>query len=923
MNRSRVRSLLAATAALALLSACGTEDPAKLMESAKSYLAKHDNGAAVIQLRNALQLKPDDAEARYLLGKAQLDLGQYPSAEKELRRALELNHPREQVVPPLALAMLRLGQAQKVVDEFGKTQLAGADAVADLQATLGQAQLALGKAEPAGQAFAAALAAKPDHMQAVLGSAQLKAASRDMPGALALVERALAQAPASTEAWQLKGDLLQVQGQPDAALQAYRKMLEIQSDSLAAHTRIIALYGQQGKLDDAGKQLEALRKLAPKHPQTLFLDAQLAYQRKQPEAAREPLQELLRVAPDFLPAVLLAGAVEFELKSYAQAQAHLQKVLQAAPRHVFARRMLAASYLRSGQAAQALEALGPLGAEADRDATLLSLAGEAHMQLGEAEEAARYFQRAAALEPESLAKRTAAAVSRLATNDTERALRELESIALQDAEGSRADLAVIAVLMQRREFDKALAAVALLEKKRPNDPQTHNLRAGVLLGKNDTEGARKSFERALQLDGSYFPAAANLARLDFAANRPEDAKKRFEGILAKNPRHVGAMLGLAGLAERTNARPNEVAALIEKAVAADPVSVQPRAALIGYYLRVKDTRRALTAAQDAAATMPNATETLDLLGQAQQAAGEVNQAVTTYNKLAAMRPESPLPLLRLAQLHANEKNADAALDNLNRALAIKPDLLEAQRAAVALHATAGRTAEAIAIARTVQRQRPKQDIGYVLEGDAHVVHKAWSEAEAAYRSGLKNAAGPELPIKLHTVYLAMNNTDQAERFAAGWLKEHGKDLVFRQYLAERATAAKNYSVAAQHYKEILNQRPDNALVLNNLAWVAGQMKDPQAIEYAVKADRLAPNNAAILDTLGVLLIEKGEQARGLEALQKAVKLAPEQNALRLNLARALVKTGDKAAARKELETLAALGDKFAAHAEVSKMLKDL
>jgi predicted Zn-dependent protease len=47
-------------------------------------------------------------------------------------------------------------------------------------------------------------------------------------------------------------------------------------------------------------------------------------------------------------------------------------------------------------------------------------------------------------------------------------------------------------------------------------------------------------------------------------------------------------------------------------------------------------------------------------------------------------------------------------------------------------------------------------------------------------------------------------------------------------------------------------------VLNNLAWVAGQMKDPKAIEYAEKANKLAPNQPALMDTLAVLLMDKGD-----------------------------------------------------------------
>ena len=133
----------------------------------------------------------------------------------------------------------------------------------------------------------------------------------------------------------------------------------------------------------------------------------------------------------------------------------------------------------------------------------------------------------------------------------------------------------------------------------------------------------------------------------------------------------------------------------------------------------------------------------------------------------------------------------------------------------------------------------------------------------------------------------------------------------------------DFATAAQQYKLVLELRPDDALALNNLAWASGELKDPKAIEYAREADRLVPNNPAILDTLGVLLVANGQTKQGIESLQKATSLAPDTPAIRLNLARALLKDGQKEAAKKELATLAQLGDKFPAQPEVTKLMKDL
>ena len=101
------------------------------------------------------------------------------------------------------------------------------------------------------------------------------------------------------------------------------------------------------------------------------------------------------------------------------------------------------------------------------------------------------------------------------------------------------------------------------------------------------------------------------------------------------------------------------------------------------------------------------------------------------------------------------------------------------------------------------------------------------------------------------------------------------------------------------------------------------LKDPRAVEYAEKANRLAPNRPSFMDTLGMLLVERGDTKRGIELLQRAVALSPEAPAIRLNLSKALLKAGRKDEARRELRVLANLGDKYPEHAEVAELMKGL
>jgi putative PEP-CTERM system TPR-repeat lipoprotein len=587
-----------------------------------------------------------------------------------------------------------------------------------------------------------------------------------------------------------------------------------------------------------------------------------------------------------------------------------------------ARRLLVSNYLRTGQSAKAMSTLTPVIGKIDKDPALLTLAGQTFLQNGDPKKAEEYFSKASKLDPNDPAKRTSLAVTHMALGDMNAGFSELEQISASD-KGTSADLALISAHLRRNDLDKALKAIDSLEKKQPDNPATYNLRARTLLAKKDIAGARASFEKALSINPAFLPAAASLAAMDVAEKKPDDARKRFETVLVSDPKNIGALLALADLKNAAKGKPEEVLGFITKAVEANPTELAPRLAQIEFHLRNKDQKSALTAAQNALAAIPDKPELLDALGRTQQISGDSNQALSTFGKLASLQPNSPIAQMRMAEINLANKNKDEAAKNLRKALEIKPDLLEAQRGLILLALDSKKPQDALALARDIQKQRPKEATGFVLEGDINASSKQWPEAIAAYRNGLKQAPASELAIKLHTALLASGNMAEAEKLAATWTKEHPKDIAFRMHLGDIATARKDYPAATQHYRNALEIQPNNALVLNNLAWVSGEMKSPKAMEYAEKANQLAPNQPPFMDTMAMLLVSKGETAKAVELLRKALEISPQATAIQLNLAKVLIGAGRKDEARKELDALAKLGDRFPAQAEVMHLQKEL
>lgn len=921
-KKNQTHAVLSALLVSLLLVACG-EKPEAMLSSAKDYLAKNDNKAAVIQIKNALQKNPDMPEARFMLGKALLDSGDPAGAETELRKALALNYPQDAIVPLLANALLAQGQAKKLTEEFGKTTLTDKPAQGAFLTTLASAYAAQGQAEPAQASLDAALAATPDYAPAKLIQARQKGGQRDFDGALALTDEVIASTPQSFEAWKLKGDLLRyAKNQPTEALAAYRKSVEIKPEFLAGQAALITLLFQQNNLADAATQVEQLKKFNPNHPQTKFLQAHLAYQQKDLKGARDLVQQVLKAVPSNVQALQLAGAVELQLNSPIQAEAYLSKALQALPGLPLARRLLVTVYLRTGQAAKAMATLKPGLAGDNVDPALYAVAGEVFLLNNDLKSAQEYFTKATQQDPKNARNRTSLALTRMVSGQVDSAFGELENIAASDS-GTTADMALISAHLRRQELDKALQAIDGLEKKQPDKPLAANLRGRVLLAKKDAAGARKSFERALQIDPLYIPAVASLAGLDLADKKPQDAKARFDAVLAKDPKNSQALLALAELSLRTGGSKEEVVKLVGNAVTANPTEVAPRLLLIDYYLRDKDLKQATSAAQDAAATLPESPEILAALARTQQAAGEFNQALATYNKLAALQPMSPMPYMGMADVQMAMKDKAAAAASLRKALELKPDLQQAQRGSILLDMDGKNIQGALATAKTMQKQDPKGAVGYVLEGDIHASQKNWDSAATAYRDGLKQVSSPELAIKLHSVLLAANKASDADRFATTWQRDNPKDAAFLLYLGDGAISRKDYATAEKLYSNVTKMLPNNAVAYNNLAWVTARLNKDGAIALAEKANTLAPNQPAFMDTLAVLLSDKGDYAKAVEWQTKVVTLQPQNPVFKLNLAKIHIKGGKKDLAKAQLDELAKLGDKFGGQKEVAELLKTL
>ncbi len=891
-------------------------------------MAKRDYAAAAIQLKNAAQ-KENTGEVRYLLASSLIELGDYSGAEIHLRKAQDLRYAPELVYPALARVMMGQGEAKKLVEELGNVAIPDAATQCAIKSSIGEAYLVLGDRAKAREAFSVALKLAPGDARARVGEARIAAAAGDIVSANGVADEILANVADNTHALSLKADLFVSQGKVDEAIAVLSKLVAASPFDGQARFVLISLLIGADRFNQAAADIASMQKVLPNDIRGRYLEATLAFRKNEPLRARDVVIQVLNVLPDHAPSLMLAGAAEYQLGSLATAADYLRKAVAKNPGSTYARNLLATTYLRQGQPVKAEEAITPALKLAPQDANVLRTAGEVALAKNQLTDAARFYDRALATEKDSVALKTRLAQIRLANGEMERAIADLELTSNLDKDQYQADLSLISAHLVARQFDKALQAVGKLEKKQPDNPLTFNLKGSAQIGKSDVKSARISFEKALLLQPTYLPAARNLARLDVAEKRPALATARFNAILEKEPNNEGAWLALAEAQMMTGAPAKEVKETLSKAISIDQKSAPARLALIDFLAKNRDLAGAMAAATAAHNAIPDEPRLLDALGAAQLAAGQTAQAIESFKKLATLQPDSPLPLLRLASAQFASKQVDVPLQALRKALAMQPDLLDAQRDIVTLQLAAGKPEEALKETRVIQKARPKEGIGFALEGDVLASQKKFSEATRAYAEALKRQATPELIVKQHQLMLMGGKTWEAKSLTTQWVKDNPNEPIVRFYLATLLMQEKAYKEAAQGYREILAIQPDNVATLNNLAWVLSQMKDASALSYAERAYLQAPLNPSIQNTYGWLLFsdenaESRERNRkhGLELLTQSAVAAPNDADIRLHLAKAMVKSGDKVGGIKELQAVIRLGESTA-KTEAELLLKSL
>lgn len=927
MQRSlrRVRRGVLGVVLLCSLTGCGekaAQDDA--LQQAQAALAAKQYPVAVIALKTHLQAHADDPAGRFFLALALLETSDPVSAEKELRKAMELGVSRDKINPLLARALMDQGEYKKLLQEIDPKAVADTRERAEVLAYLGRASLVIGDQDTAASQFAKALQLQPDLPAARLGKVRIAVANGQQDAALQALNQLLASNPAVVEGLTLRARLFRNRDQLEAAANDYRQALALKPDDVSIRADLVMVQIDLKQIAAAKTEVAELKRRAPQALATNYLQALLAYREANYQDARKYAEIALTGDPAHLPALFLAAATDYQLQDYAKAEGRLRQVLEKSPMHFAAQKLLMATYLRMGQPNRASQILPfVLRPGLENDADLAALAGEVFLSNRDFHNADLFFTHAARLDPDSHDKRTALGLVQLREGKTDQALSSLSKSAA-DGKSMAASRILLLEWMRKGDYAQAAAHARQLVEKQPDKPEAHYLFAATLYAQGDIDGARLALNRALQINPQYFDAVASLASLDLAAKQTKAAIARYEALLAKQPGHPQALIALARIQHQQGGAPDSVLKLLERASNDNPDVIQA-------YLALADARREYGMLKEAEATLlkglqrkPSNSQLLERLAFVQYSNGDVDRAIGTLFSLVEVdRTHAASVYVRIAEWQNQSGKPAFALQTLQKVLALSPSLLPAQAAYGQTLIVLGRIQEAQAFARKVQQFEPKSALGFLIDGDARVAGRDFEGARASYLAALQRSNSGDVAVRLHRVLLALGKSEDAQRLAGQWQNRQPPDATFLRYLGDRSMTTENYQSAVSLYQYALSIQPNSVDILNNSANALWQLNQrAEALARAEKAYSLAPADGDVLDTFGWMLAESGQLGKGLPLLHRASALRPGDPLIRYHLGRALLADKQPDAAKSALEEALRLGE-FPGHDEARRLLKAL
>ncbi len=913
--------------AMLMTSGCSpSKTDTELLQSAKDYINNNQIRESILELKNALQVNPQNAEARFLLGKLNLAIGNPASAVKEFERSIEYGWDEAEATLYLARSLLNNGQFNELAT-FGINETFSKETQANLHGLVGAAYLARNEIVKTSSHLDLAANLDQNSLYAKITRIRLMLVKDDRAEAKRILDKALQMFPGNQELLLLSALISIEDGNIQEAIASYEAVLAKEPTKIvtayARQARLglarIYVYGNQ--LPEAEKILEPLHQVTPGDPEFNYLLGHIALQKQDYSQAEERLLSVLKVAPDHSNTHLLFGVVNYEQKDYEQAAYYISKFLAKHPDTPSVRKLLGKIYLALGQHEEAQQTLTSAGMPGD-DAELQAMISLSQFRQGNVEAGLQGLKRAAEVDPENKILRRELIKAYIASGETSKAIDHLKK-EIAGSKDVQDQALLVSAYLRAGEFDNAINTVLTMRAKNPDNININTLAGVVFAASGDLDKAREYFNEVLGLHPKDEIASLTLARVEEIDGNTDKAIALYENLASQPGGSSEPLLQLANLYRRSG-NDDELIKVLNRAVSSYPEDPRGYILLCDAYLQKGEIEKTDKVLKAALLKYANEASLKTIEGRILLAKGEFNKSLPILQGVVEANPGLIVNRVLLAENHLALNQPDEAIKQLKMVLEKQPFHLPAMILIARAHSMIGDFTSALSQALNVQKSNPDFPHGYELEGDIWSLKKDFIQSAKAFSTAYDLKPSSELALKYARAQYLSGHTNEAITVLSSSLNTDPGNIRLLLFRADLYQMSQQQLAALDDYESIIALDAHHAVALNNAAWihdVAGNHE--KGLMYARRAHDISPNDPGIQDTYGWLLVRNNDSVPGLELLESARKLLSDSNEVQYHYAAALSKLGRYDEARSILAPLIDSGKEFDGRSDAEVMLKKL
>ena len=269
----------------------------------------------------------------------------------------------------------------------------------------------------------------------------------------------------------------------------------------------------------------------------------------------------------------------------------------------------------------------------------------------------------------------------------------------------------------------------------------------------------------------------------------------------------------------------------------------------------------------------------EALGMTYMMDDNLEKAQEVFDKAIEIDPEASGPLLQRARVLAMRGQRPQALADLDKAIQLNPDDAIPLVLRARIQQQAGNTVQAENDIETVLEKIPDHPAAIELRGLIAADRDDYPAAIRDFRRLVaKNSDDPLLIGQLGLLYLAAKQPREAIKRFTRSLEIDDKQFLSRRGKSDAEISIGDHKAALADLEKALELKPEDAGVLNNLAWLLATSPDDgirdgkRAIELATKAcEKTNWEEAHIVSTLAAGYAEAGEFEKACQYSAKAVE----------------------------------------------------